>query len=90
MIDKKIVKVHSGTIHIENKVSLISRKAWFYFIYRALPNMMSQEEFTVTVSDLKDAIGYTSNNNQHLKEMIKELTHTTIEFNIFNKSRSSW
>jgi hypothetical protein len=43
--DTKLVNVHSSAIHIENKVGLKSRLAWFYMLYKAYPVLNSQNAF---------------------------------------------
>ena len=90
MEEKQIVNVHSGAIHIENKVNLVSRQAWFYLVYRALPTINDKDQFIIPLSDLKEAIGYNSKNDEHLKQAIRDLAETTIEWNIFNKNKVSW
>ena len=87
----KILNIHSSAIHIENKLDLLSRQAWFYLVYKALP-FINQQDFTFKVSlpELKEAIGYNSKNNQYIKQALKVLSNTTVEWNIFNKDKEIW
>jgi uncharacterized protein YqfB (UPF0267 family) len=88
--DTKLVNVHSSAIHIENKVGLKSRLAWFYMLYKAYPVLNSQNAFTITIGDLKKAIGYTSKNNSALKTSLEELARTEIQWNLFGKDGHEW
>lgn len=87
-LERRIVNIHSGAISIENKVSLISRKAWFYMVYKAFPKLLEQEKFSVSLVELKDAIGYDSTNNKYLKKALLELSTTAVEWNILKKDKS--
>lgn len=88
--NNNLVNVHSSAIHIENKVGLKSRLAWFYMLYKAFPVLKDQNSFTITIGELKKAIGYTSTNNQHLKEVVEELARTEIQWNLFGKDGHEW
>lgn len=88
--ENKIVNVHSSAIHIENKVSLKSRLAWFYMLYKAYPVLNIQSSFNITIGELKKAIGYTSKNNKGLKTSLEELARAEIQWNIFNKDGHEW
>jgi len=83
----QILNVHSGAIHIENKVKLLSRQAWFYMLYKAFPYLQTQTTFKIYLTDLKKAINYQSKNNKYLKEALKELAKTFVEWNIFEKDK---
>jgi hypothetical protein len=87
--ERTVLNIHSGAIAIENKVSLISRKAWFFMVYKAFPNLLKQEKFAVSLTELKEAIGYNSRNNKYLKEALTELVNTSVEWNILKKDKST-
>ena len=89
--DNQIINVHSAAIHIENKVGLKARLAWYYMFYKAFPNLKDKNSFTITIGELKKAIGYTSKNNKALKDSLSELSRAEIEWNIFGKdSNFEW
>jgi hypothetical protein len=85
----KVLNVHSGAIHIEHKVSLKSRLAWFVMLYAAFPYLGDRNVFTIRLADLKKAVGYTGTNNKRFKEMLKELVTCPVEWNIFNKDEQN-
>jgi hypothetical protein len=88
--ETQMVNVHSGAITIENSVSLLSRKAWFYMVYRAFPYFKESEKFYISLKELKEAIGYDSGNNKYLKESLKELAGVLVEWNILKKDKKVW
>lgn len=87
---KQILNINSGAIHIENKVDLLSRQAWFYLVYKAIPYLETQETFSIYISELKKGIRYNSTNNEHLKKALRQLVETTLEWNILNKDDEEW
>ena len=86
--ENKIVKIHSAAIHVENKVGLKARLSWYYMFYKAFPKIKEQNNFTITIGELKKAIGYTSKNNNSLKEALSELARTEVQWNIFGKDNN--
>ena len=88
--EKKLLNIHSGAILIENKVNLLSRQAWFYLLYKAFPDLKTQDKFFVNLNELKEAIGYDSTNNKYLKQALKDLVGTPIEWNILHKDKVIW
>ena len=45
-----VLNVHSAAIHIENKVDLLPRQAWFYLLYKAFPKLKTDSVFTIEIS----------------------------------------
>jgi hypothetical protein len=89
-VEKKLLNIHSGAILIENKVNLLSRQAWFFLLYKAFPDLKTQDKFFVNLNELKEAIGYNSTNNKYLKQALKDLIGTPIEWNILHKDKVVW
>lgn len=89
-VEKKLLNIHSGAILIENKVNLLSRQAWFYLLYKAFPDLKTHDKFFVNLNELKEAIGYDSTNNKYLKQALKDLVGTPIEWNILQKDKVIW
>lgn len=87
--ETRIVRVHSAAIHIENKTKLVQRKAWFELVYKALPSMHCQNEFSISIKDLKEAIGWDkSKNDEELKELLHNLSSTSVQWNILEKDKT--
>ncbi|MEK7722119.1 MAG: replication initiation protein [Elusimicrobiota bacterium] len=85
--NKQILNIHSSAIHIENKISLLSRQTWFFMLYKAIPYLESHDIFRINLKELKSELGYNSHNTDYLKESIKELANIKIEWNIFDKDK---
>ena len=91
VLKKTEVIKHSAAIQITNRVSLLQRRTWNILLAQAFDNLLEKEEHQVWVKDLVAALKYDSHNNQHLKEMLKRLTTTGVEWNILSKDgKQEW
>jgi plasmid replication initiation protein len=90
----KMVNIPSSAIHIENDISLLEKKLWFELIYHAFPNMGKEKKVhEIPLSKLRESLGYSedTSNDQQLKEALKKLSKSTINWNIFNKDKlNAW
>ena len=90
----KMLNVPSSAIHIENKMSLVQKKLWFELVYHAFPKMGTQRKYTITLSRLRELLGWneTTSNDTELKEALRGLNETTVNWNIFGKDtkNTSW
>src|SRR5688500_17068475 len=78
---KKELKKHAATIHCSNTLSLLQRKISNALLYHAYSELMSKEEHQITVKQLCRLIGYQGNNHAAIKDAIRELLSTVIEWN---------
>ena len=83
---KEIIK-HSSAIQIENSISLLQRKAWNVLFARAYDKLPEEEIHHVNVQELTGVLGYGSTNHRHLKDSIKALVTTGVEWNVLNKDK---
>ncbi len=83
-LKKRELKKHAATIHCSNALSLLQRKITNALLYHAYPELMLQEEHEITVKQLCKLIGYQGNNHAVIKEALKELLSTVIEWNLIN------
>jgi len=81
---KRELKKHAATIHCSNTLSLLQRKVSNALLYHAYKELMSREEHEITVKQLCRLIGYQGNNHSVIKDALKELISTVIEWNIVN------
>ncbi len=88
--EKQVLNLHSSAIHVENKLGLKARLAWFYMVYRSFSHLGDSQKFTIQISDLKKAINYTSKNNKILKDLLRDLTQTSVEWDILEKDDQIW
>jgi plasmid replication initiation protein len=81
---KRELKKHAATIHCSNSLSLLQRKVSNALLYHAYKEMMVKEEHEITVKQLCRLIGYQGNNHAVIKDALKELISTVIEWNVIN------
>lgn len=76
------LKKHAATIHCSNTLSLLQRKISNALLYHAYKELMLKEEHEITVKQLCRLIGYNGNNHSVIKEGLKGLLSTVIEWNL--------
>src|SRR5580698_9985533 len=78
------LKKHAAAIHCSNTLSLLQRKISNALLYHAYKELMLKEEHEITVKQLCRLIGYQGNNQAVIKEALKGLISTIIEWNVIN------
>src|SRR3990167_7559938 len=81
---RKELKKHAATIHCSNSLSLLQRKVSNALLYHAYSELMLKNEHEITVKQLCRLIGYQGNNHGAIREALKELISTVIEWNLFD------
>lgn len=81
---KRELKKHAATIHCSNSLSLLQRKISNALLYHAYKEMLVKEEHEITVKQLCRLIGYQGNNHAVIKDALKELISTVIEWNVID------
>ncbi len=79
---KMVLKKHVAMIHVSSKQSLLERKIGNIFMTYAYDNLNKSEEHFIRMADLKHWANYNSKNNEHLKNTIKDLASTLVEWNL--------
>lgn len=82
--NKREIKKHAATIHCSNTLSLLQRKISNALLYHAYKEMMVKEEHEITVKQLCRLIGYHGNNHAVIRDALRELISTVIEWNVIN------
>ncbi|MGE4234538.1 MAG: replication initiation protein [Bacteriovoracia bacterium] len=85
-----LVPVHSAAIHIEHKITLLQRQLWFWLLFNAYSSLDTQDEFEISLSELKRFLNFQGKNNAHLKESMRKLIGTVVEWNVFTKDSEEW
>ncbi len=91
--NKNYLIKHSAAIHITNKISLLDRKIFNICLKNAFGNLVAQNRFIISLSNLKKELGWSekSNNNNDLKESLRNLVTTSVEWNVLEKDKAkSW
>ena len=78
------LKKHAATIHCSNSLSLLQRKITNALLYHAYQELLLKEEHEITVKQLCRLIGYQGNNHAAIKDALKGLISTVIEWNLIN------
>lgn len=80
------VKKHNNAIHVSGELSLVGRKLVNVLLLNAYDNLARHREHTIPVPLLCDLIGWESSGNiDSLKEALRQLASTPIEFDLFNR-----
>ncbi len=81
---KKELKKHAATIHCSNTLSLLQRKITNALLYHAYQELLLKDEHEITVKQLCRLIGYQGNNHAAIKEALRGLISTVIEWNLID------
>jgi plasmid replication initiation protein len=84
---------HTGAVHVSNTLSLLQRKAANVLLKYAYKNLACQETHRVKLSEIAKDLGWspTSHTNEKLKDAIRKLNMTQIEWNILGKdNKHEW
>ncbi len=83
---KKELKKHAAIIHCSNTLTLLQRKISNALLFHAYPKLMEEEEHEITVRELCQIIDYQGNNHGAIKDALKQLISTVLEWNIVDDS----
>jgi hypothetical protein len=79
------LKKHAATIHCSNTLSLLQRKLSNALLYHAYKELMVKDEHEITIKQLCYLIGYQGHNHAAIKEALKGLISTVIEWNLIDE-----
>lgn len=82
---EKSVKKHVAAIHISNKISFLERKISNALLWNAYDELLLQKRHRIRVKDLMEIIGFESNNRTALKQAMKNLMSTVLEWNVIDE-----
>lgn len=82
------LKKHVAAIHISNRLTITQRKASNVLLHHAYDNLLTARVHKIRVKDLAEAIGFNTHNMEPLKEALKTLARTILEWNILDESGS--
>lgn len=81
---------NSAVIAISNKISLLQRKVFNFLIANAYLFLDKKESFEIDIIELKSKLWFNSKNISYLKESLKQLISTVVEFNLLWKDKEAW
>ncbi|MDP1575021.1 MAG: replication initiation protein [Coxiellaceae bacterium] len=83
---RHIVKKHVATIHCSNKLSLLERKISNALLYHAFSKLKVQNVHEIKIDELKRLLGANTRNHKALKEALKKLISTLLEWNLLGET----
>jgi hypothetical protein len=78
------LKKHVAAVHISNKLSLTQRKASNVLLFNAYDDLLTKEQHRIRIRDLAAVIGCESHNLEPLKDALRGLARTVLEWNILD------
>lgn len=86
-----ILHKHLSAVHSSSALTMMQRKTYNILLKNAIRNMHEDRTHQISIKDLKEALGWSdnSNNNDDLKEKLKELARTQVEWNILDKDKKN-
>ncbi|MEI8055112.1 MAG: replication initiation protein [bacterium] len=86
------LKKHVSIIHCSNSLSLLQRKISNILLFHAYPVLRAQEEHKIAIRELCNHLEYRGYNYDAIKQAIKTLISTVIEWNVFgdNTEEEDW
>lgn len=82
---EKCVKKHVAAIHISNKISFLERKISNVLLWNAYDELLAHKRHRIRVKDLMEIVGFESNNRDVLKQAMKNLMSTVLEWNVLDE-----
>ncbi len=76
---------HSASISITNRITLLQRQAYNVLLANAYDELQSQQEHEIAVSDLLDQLKTSTRNVAHVRDALRGLTSTTVEWNVLGR-----
>jgi len=87
--NKRNIIKHSSAIQTSGEASLLERKAWNVLLMNAFDSLKSEDIFKISIGDLNKALRFNSNDYDKLRETLKILNRTQVEWNILEKDKET-
>lgn len=88
---KEEFRKHVAAIHTSGELSLVERKMTNAFLLNAYDSLLTRRTHKLPVAHLCAMVGWEGSNNvERLKEALKRLVSTTIEFNVMEDGKENW
>jgi plasmid replication initiation protein len=84
------LKKANEVIHISNKLSLLERKLFNSLLWSAYPDLLKKSKHRISRKELGKLVGFDSNDTRLLKEALRKLRETEIEWVTMSGSNEDW
>lgn len=81
---------NSAVVAISNKISLLQRKIFNFLIAFAYIDLKQSESYTIDLTYLKLIVWFNSKNMKYIKDALRTLAWTVVDFNLLWKDKESW
>lgn len=88
-LTQRLLMKHTATVHSSSRLTMIQKKIFNLFIYKAFPTIQDDKYHTFPVSDLLKNLNWSADShmNERLKESLAGLTRENVKWNILEKDR---
>lgn len=83
----KTIKKHINVVHVGTPLSLLERKLFNVLLVNSYPQLNNNEHHRINISVLCELIDYDSKDVSKLKEALRRLSTTAIEWMVFDKKK---
>lgn len=77
----------SPAIQIRGSITHLQRRMWNVLLANAYDELPNKDIHRVSVAELAEKLGFSSRNQEHLKETLKALVDLTVEWNVLEKDK---
>ena len=77
----------SPTIQIQGNLTHLQRRVWNVLLANAYDELPNKDIHRVSVAELAERLGFSSRNQDHLKETLEALVDFTVEWNVLGKDK---
>lgn len=91
VVKKDEFRKHVAAVHTSGELSLVERKMSNVFLLNAYDDLLTKRTHKLPVSHLCAMLGWDASNNvDRLKDALRRMVSTTIEFNVMEDGKESW
>ena len=87
MEENRVVIKASAAIQHENTISLLARRVWTALLYHAYDQLPYSNKHTIRIDTLKEIIEFDSKNDEYLKQTLRELNRSQVQWNVLGKDQ---
>lgn len=84
--NNSIIKKNVASIEVKAKLSLLERKLSNVLLFNAYDSLLEKRQHQIDIKTMALLMGFDSNNTQVLKDALKTLLNSVIEWNYLNKN----
>ncbi|MDP3935455.1 MAG: RepB family plasmid replication initiator protein [Alphaproteobacteria bacterium] len=90
-LSKRLLLKHTATVHSSSRLTMVQKKIFNLFIYKAFPTIKEDKYHTFKVSDLMQSLNWSADShmNDRLKEALAGLTRENVKWNVLEKDRKN-